>query len=490
MTRGSGGGPAAQSRPSIRKNVAYSAIKTLSTIVFPMVTFPYVSRTLGPEGVGKINFAFSYVQYFVLMASLGIPFYGIRAVASARDDATKIRKITTELLVIHAISAVLVGLVLVSTMVWVGEIHKEILLFGLVALTMPSAVVGAEWFFQGKEDYAFITKRAVFFSTLSLVATFVFVRDQSDYILSAAIAVFANVGIAVSGAARILPEIWGPPMRLELRPHLKPLAKVFALNASVGLYLNLDTVLLGFLGTKESVGYYSAAMRVTKMVLALMAPLGSVLIPRMAYLAGQGREGEFLAMQKRSFSVMLLLCIPSAVGLALLSPGIISLLAGGRFASSAACMMITAPIIPLIGVTTVINMQILYPKGHDWAVVGCVLFGALVSVGANVLLIPKFQHMGTAASALAAEFCVLLAAFAYVRRTNFFAFPWPVLARTTISSTFMGALIYFLPTQGWLRLVVAMPLGVVAYSAMLLLTREPMLMHLLNTLGRSRSDRI
>ncbi len=75
-----------QPRASIKKNFAMNAILSISGFLFPLISFPYASRVLGPSGTGKVDFALSFVSYFSLIASLGIPFYGIRVCAQVRDD--------------------------------------------------------------------------------------------------------------------------------------------------------------------------------------------------------------------------------------------------------------------------------------------------------------------------------------------------------------------------------------------------------------------
>ena len=91
------------SNTSLKKNFILNVLLTLSTILFPLITFPYVSRVIGPAGVGKVTFATSIISYFSMFAQLGIPTYGIRAVAKVRDDKEKLTKVVQELLIINTI---------------------------------------------------------------------------------------------------------------------------------------------------------------------------------------------------------------------------------------------------------------------------------------------------------------------------------------------------------------------------------------------------
>ena len=88
---------------SIKKNFIMNAILTVSTIIFPLITFPYVSRVLGPDGTGRVGFATSLISYFLMLAQLGIPTYGIRACAKIRDNKTELTRTANELLMINLI---------------------------------------------------------------------------------------------------------------------------------------------------------------------------------------------------------------------------------------------------------------------------------------------------------------------------------------------------------------------------------------------------
>ena len=71
---------------SLKKNFIMNMLLTASSMIFPLITYPYVSRVLLPEGMGRVAFVTSVVSYFSMVSSLGIPTYGIRACAQVRDS--------------------------------------------------------------------------------------------------------------------------------------------------------------------------------------------------------------------------------------------------------------------------------------------------------------------------------------------------------------------------------------------------------------------
>lgn len=88
---------------SIKKNFIMNVILTASSLIFPLITFPYVSRILLPEGTGRVAFVLSIISYFSMVASLGIPTYGIRACAQVRDDQEKLSQTVQEIFIINEI---------------------------------------------------------------------------------------------------------------------------------------------------------------------------------------------------------------------------------------------------------------------------------------------------------------------------------------------------------------------------------------------------
>ena len=91
---------------SIKLNFIMNALLTMSNLIFPLITFPYVSRILLPVGTGKVAFATSVVTYFSMFAQLGIPAYGIRVCAQVRDDKDKLSRTVQELLLISLVMTV------------------------------------------------------------------------------------------------------------------------------------------------------------------------------------------------------------------------------------------------------------------------------------------------------------------------------------------------------------------------------------------------
>lgn len=477
---------------SIKLNALMNLTKVAAGLVFPLITFPYVSRVLGPDGVGKVNFATSLITYFVLFAALGIPMYGIREVAKVRDDRNALRRLTQELLILHSAGAFVSLLAFSVLLLLNAQVRGEALLFLVVGLSLPLSVFTMDWFYQGLEEYAYITIRSVAFSAVSVVALFLLVDGEGDYVLNAAITVVAALGSSILNFWNARKTIFGA-VDEPLRPmrHLRALGVVYVFSFVVSLYTNLDTVMLGFLSAPANVGYYSTAMKLIKLQIALVTSFGGVLLPRLTWYLANGKQEEFDLMLRKSLGVVLLLCLPVVVGLMVTSRELVLLLAGELYSEAVPCLRITAPVILSIGLTNLVGIQLLYPMGRENLVVASVGVGAIVSLILNCLLIPRFQHVGAAWAALAAECSVL--AFQLVMVRKFYRLDWPFgsIARYVAGAAMVvaGALgiEQILPASTSSAMVLSAKVGAggAGYLFVLVVSRDPFLVEVVSKLKAS-----
>ena len=121
-------------KKSIFKNYLYNVSLTILNIIFPIITFPYISRVLGAAGVGKVNFATSIVNYFLLLASLGIPVYGIREISKVRDSRDNASRIYSEIYTINLLSTILFSIIYYSIVLFVPYFEGQRMLFSVMGL--------------------------------------------------------------------------------------------------------------------------------------------------------------------------------------------------------------------------------------------------------------------------------------------------------------------------------------------------------------------
>jgi len=463
---------------SLKLNVIMNAVRTAASMVFPLITFPYVSRVLGPEGVGKNNFALSLVGYFTLLASIGIPLYGIREVAKTRDDKPALSALVQELLVLHGVASLGSFLAFIGMLFFNRQMRSEPALFLVVSISIPLSMLTMEWLYQGLEDYVYITARSISISALSVVALFVFVHRGGDYVVNAAVTVAASLGSSVLNFWNARKFVFARRDRpWQFRRHFRPLVTIYALNFIISIYVSLDTVMLGFLSTSQNVGYYSSAVKLTKLLIAMVTSFGTVLLPRLSYYLSNDRREDFDRMLRKSLGIVLLLCLPIQTALMLISRELLEVVAGIQYLPASGCVVITAPIILAIGLSNIFGFQILYSMSKEKTFVFSVSVGAVIDVVLNWILIPRFSHFGAAAATLFAEAAITALQIVLVRR--FYHVPWPwknigkyLLATASMAGALLGIRWIVPESHLWVRLLVDVPLGAVLYFLVLHLLGE------------------
>ena len=473
-------------KKSLKLNFIMNAILTMSSFLFPLISFPYVSRVLLEVGTGKVSFATSLISYFLMIAQLGIPTYGVRACAKVRDDRRALTKTAQELLIINLVmSAVSYGLLLLA-LIFVPRLQGERTLYLLVSLTILFNTIGMEWLYKALEQYTYITVRSIVFKLVALVATFALVHSEDDYVIYGGITIFA------SSASNILNFIHArkyiglrPVGGYDFRPHLKAVAVFFAMACASTVYTNLDTVMLGFLDTDAAVGYYNAAVRIKSILVSIVTSLGTVLLPRVSYYVQQGKMKEFRSVTQKALNFVFVAALPLMLYFMLFAKQGIFLLSGERFAGAIVPMQIIMPTLLFIGLSNVLGIQILTPLGKEKAVLWSIIAGAVVDVALNAVLIPAYGAAGAAAGTTVAELVVLVVQFIVLRREVLPAFGeirygkiLLALAAGTAASFWVSGL----ELGSFWALALSACLFFGAYGGVLLLTREPMVCQIMDQL--------
>lgn len=392
---------------SVKKNFIMNTILTLSSFIFPLITFPYVSRVLLPEGTGKVSFATSVVTYFLLLSQLGIPTYGIRACAKVRDNRRELSRVVHELLVINLVMSAFSYLLLVAGVFAISKLRAERTLIFLISFTIVLNAIGMEWLYKALEQYTYITIRSVIFKAIAVVAMLLMVRKQSDYVIYGMLTILAASASNVCNFIHAHTYIdFFQKEKYDYRRHIKPVLIFFAMSCATVIYTNLDTVMLGFMKNNADVGYYNAAVKIKSILVGIVTSLGAVMLPRLSYYVEKGEQDAFDRLTKKAMNFVILLATPMMIYFMLFAKEGIFFLSGTAYGGSVVPMQIIMPTLLLIGMTNVMGIQIMIPLGMEKQVLYSEIAGAVVDLVINALLIPQYAAAGAAVGTLIAEFVV------------------------------------------------------------------------------------
>ena len=396
---------------SLKANYIFNLLNTVLGLLFPLITFPYAARVVMADGIGQVNFFSSIISYISLFTCLGIPMYAIREIARVRDDKKKLSTITTEILLLHTGLTILGYFAVVVLCMTITKVKADIPLFLLLSTNIFFVAIGCEWFYQGVEDFKYITIRGLIVKVVSVILLFVLVRTKDDLMYYAAYSVIGVVGGNVFNFIRLRKYIRIRLLQFsELRPlrHLKPALHIFVLNLIISIYVNLDTVMLGFMKDPTNVGYYVGATKLTKMLLGLTLALGTVMLPRLSNLITTGQKAEFDRLSQRAMDFVVAFSLPLFLGLFVLAPSLIRVLCGDSYEPAIITLQVISPIVLIIALSNVVGIQVLYPQGKENIVIMSTLVGAIVNFTLNLVLIPQYAQNGAAIATVIAESCVTI----------------------------------------------------------------------------------
>lgn len=429
---------------SIKKNFLYSSFLTTANYIFPLLTYPYVSRVLGVENIGICNFVDSIIQYFIMFSMLGTVTVGIRAIAQNRDNQQALDKAFNSVFLINTISTVIVLIAFILFYLLTPKVHIYFYLMVFGAFKIVFNYLQIEWFYKGIEDFKYITLRTLLVKLAYVFSIFLFIRDCSDYPLYYLLSVLMIVVNALINVKHAKEYVHFSTRNIEIRKYLRPFF-ILGIDLFCGaIYTTLNVAYLGFVTNAEQVGYYTTATKLYYICLSLYTAFTGVMIPRMSSLCANGEMDKFKDMLSKSYRVLFMFSVPAVIYVILNANNIIRLIAGKGYEGAVNPLIIIMPLMCILGYKQVIILQGFLPLNKNNAILANSAIGAAVSVMLSLLLVPRFQAVGTAWVWLFAEFSGLLLSQFLINKYIGFKFPIAPFCKNIIFYIPMGALLYII----------------------------------------------
>ncbi|MDH7463256.1 flippase [Chitinophagaceae bacterium 26-R-25] len=401
---------------SVKKNLFYNALLAVFNVIFPLISFPYASRILGPEGVGISQFALTFTQYFVIIAALGIPIYGVREVAKCRSNKIELSKLFSELFVINAIASISLCVVYLILIFSIGFFTVNSSLYFFCSANIFLSFLNVDWLYSGLDEFKTIAVRSMIIKLICLAALFLFVKTPSDVGYYLIILIFSIVGNSIWNTLLIKDRVRLTFQRLDFKKHLKPLLLIFATIIATNIYGMLDIVLLGFFSNDKEVGLYSAAVRIVRTIVPVITSLGTVLIPSMSIAISQNDKNKFEELAHKFSHAIAVFSVPAAAGIYIYAPEIIRLIAGNNFLGAIPMMRMIAAIIVLTPFLSLYAMQVLMTANKNKEMLIAIVTGAVFSIISNITLIPLLGGLGAGISIVSTELLIIIIAYYFVKK--------------------------------------------------------------------------
>lgn len=411
----------------LRKNVIYQMAYRILAIITPLITAPYLSRTLGANCLGIYSYTLSSVNYFVLFAMLGTETYGNREIArvSAHGNADELSQTFWEIYTLQICTSLMaIG----AYLIYVIFVHENRLIALLQGIWLISTMLDINWFFFGIEQVRYTVTRNFMVKAASVVCILLFIKSEKDLILY----------VVIMGASVACSQIfmwiylkkfihYKKVKKNNIVKHLKPNLMLFIPVIGSSVYYIMDKSMLGWLSTYTELGYYYNSDKVINIPLGLITGLGTVFLSRMSKLYEAKDKDAEQALLKKSVELYTFMSAALSFGIAAVAEEFVPIFFGAGYERCILLLMFFAPIMLLKAWNDLMKYQCLLPHNQEKLYTIAVFCGAGANIIANYILINLYGALGAVLGTGVAELTICIVELYFLRNSvsiEMFASNW------------------------------------------------------------------
>lgn len=449
---------------SIGINALLNGFCGLTKIIFPLITFPYISRILGVENVGLYNFSTSLVNYFSLIAALGITTYAVREGAHYKNY---IDDFSSEVFSINVCSTIFSYILLIVLLNINTKLYESRFLTLLLSAKIFFDLIGIEWVYIIYEDFFYITLRTLLIQTVSIIMIFLFVRTERD------IYIYAFISVATASISGIFNWFHAKKygnlrfvLKKSMKKHIVSILIIFFTTITVSVYSTSDITILGFLCGNYTVGLYSVSAKIYNIVKSTLASVIIVSVPKIAELCGNKNQVELEKILTKIYKILISVTFPAIIGIIFLRKDIILLVSGKEYMGASVSLALLAIAMIFNVCAWFWGQCVLIPFGHEKSALNSAIITVIVNIALNFLLIPAWGLNAAAITTIVAEFISLILQKRTGEKLIAITGISMIFFKTLIGSVFMGGVLlsisYYIENI-FLRIILSVFAGAAVY---------------------------
>lgn len=458
---------------SIFRNLSYNVLLQVVLMVLPLISIPYVSRVLGPEGIGAYSFTLSLTQYFIIVGTLGTALYGNRQIAYTRDHKNEMTRTFWSIFLVRMISTS-IALISYHLIFWNANDYQ--FLRFIQSFHILAQMFDITWLYIGLEDFKRIVTRNLFVKLIGLAMIFIFVQTKEDVVLYT----FINLGMSVFSS--LIMWLYVPKLLIkvqlnydDIKKHIKPIFNLFIPQLASQVYVLLDKTMLGYLSNISQVGFYTQAERIVRSILELTSALGVVMLPRMSHIHSLGQKDQMKIYLNKSLKAVSYIAIPMSAGVIAVTPQFVSWFLGPGYEAVEPLMMSISSILIFISLSSVLGVQYLLPSNRIKEFTLSIVSGALVNLILNLLLIPRLAALGAVIGTISAELTVMSIQLYFLRSEIHLKEYALSVFKYSFSSLVMFIVVYFIGEKmnaHFYTNIIQVFAGIIVYLSLLSLLKD------------------
>ncbi len=403
---------------SVKFNYILNTLYQVLTLCIPLITAPYLSRTLGADSIGIQSFTMSNVSYFVLIATLGTTTYGQRKIASVRDDRENLTQSFWNVIFFRLMTVLAVSVLYV---VFICNTNQYQLIYKILYLNIINVLVDITWFFQGIEQFSTIVLKNTLVRIAQVACIFLFINSPEDI----------GLYVAFICGFTVLANIWtwfsvfkyiGKPLKIRAFQDTKDILLLFLPTVATQVYLVLDKSMIGVItGSTYQNGCYEQAEKIVRMALTVVTSVATVILPRVANLYNNGEKEKALDYIYKGFKFVWFLAVPIMFGLIGISKTFVPIFFGEGFELVEILLPIFSGLVLFVSLAYVTGYAFLIPIGKQNIYTIVVVISAAFNLTCNLILIPRYGAVGAAIASVTAEAIGIIAQIIYCCKSGYFS---------------------------------------------------------------------
>lgn len=399
-----------------KKNFLWNLTLTMANYIFPLLTYPYITRVLGVSKIGLCNYVDSIINYFVLFASLGITSLGIREVAKTKNDETSLSIVFSSLIsfnVILTIISIIILTILTYSINFFNP-YKPFLLIGILKLLFSAFLI--EWLFQGLSDFRYITIRSIIVRVIYIISIFLFVHSPNDTLIYYGLTCGIIVANSYLNCRYSRKFVTFSIKNIHLKLFISAIISYGIYRILTSMYTSFNIIFLGSVSNDTEVGFFTTATKLYSILMGVFSAFTAVMIPKVSELLACNDVKKLKDIAEQTFNLVYSLSIPIIIICYFYSKLIINIIAGNGYEGAIIPFKIVMSLLIVVALEQIIIQQFLMANKKTKNILILSLTGAIIGVVLNIFLTPTFKAIGSSISWVFSEFSILLLSIIYFRK--------------------------------------------------------------------------